>query len=82
MSGFDQITGQSAGEIPLFASDPTLKLSVQPYNRFWDVVSFATLLLLTQFLVCCIDQLNSRPIEVSQNLLTNFTAIGLNSISI
>ena len=51
MSGFDQITGQYSGEIPLSASDPTLKLFVWLCNRFLDVVSFATLLLLTQLIV-------------------------------
>ncbi|MGO8755176.1 MAG: hypothetical protein ACLQHK_08095, partial [Gallionellaceae bacterium] len=40
------------------ASVPTLKLFDFQYNKFGFSVSSATLLLLTQILVCCIDRLN------------------------
>src|SRR3984893_5132237 len=59
MSGFDQTTGRSAEGTPLSASAPTSRLSDFPCNRSSVFASSATLLLLTQSLVCCIDQLNS-----------------------
>src|ERR1700737_948981 len=59
MSGFDQTTGRSAEGTPLSASAPTSRLSGFPCNRSSVFASSATLLLLTQSLVCCIDQLNS-----------------------
>ncbi|MGC2456805.1 MAG: DUF72 domain-containing protein, partial [Gallionellaceae bacterium] len=42
------------------ASVPTLKLFDFQYNKFGFSVSSATLLLLTQILVCCIDRLNPQ----------------------
>src|SRR3984893_8885584 len=60
LSGFDQTTGRSAEGTPLSASAPTSRLSDFPCNRSSVFASSATLLLLTQSLVCCIDQLNSR----------------------
>src|ERR1700732_5232099 len=59
MSGSDQTTGRSAEGTPLSASAPTSRLSDFPCNRSPVSASSATLLLLTQSLVCCIDQLNS-----------------------
>ena len=64
MSDPDQITALSDEGYRLFATVPTLKISGWLCNKFEAVVSWATLLLLTQFVVCCIDQLNSRPIMV------------------
>src|ERR1700730_16185377 len=58
MSGFDQTTGRSAEGTPLSASAPTSRLSDFPCNRSSVFASSATLLLLTQSLVCCIDPLN------------------------
>ncbi|MFZ2293882.1 MAG: hypothetical protein WAW46_02470, partial [Polaromonas sp.] len=48
----------SVGEIRLSSIAPTLKLSGFACNRSVVFASFATLLLLTQYLVCCIDRLN------------------------
>src|SRR5450756_2940440 len=61
MSGFDQTTVRSAGENHLSASGSTLELSGFPCNRSVVFASSATLLLLTQILVCCIDRLNPQP---------------------
>src|ERR1700731_2004254 len=58
MSGFDQTTGRSAEGTPLSASAPTSRLSDFPCNKSSVFASSATLLLLTQSLVCCIDPLN------------------------
>src|SRR5258705_7370144 len=58
MSGFDQTTGRSAEGTPLSASAPTSRLSDFPCNRSSVFASSATLLLLSQSLVCCIDPLN------------------------
>ena len=65
-SCFDQIAVLSAGESRLSASDPTSVLSGFLCNRSVVSVSFATLLLLTQFLVCCIHRLNPRSVPVTQ----------------
>jgi len=59
MSGFDQTAGQSAGENHLYASAPTSMLSGFRCSRSGVFASLATLLLLAQFLVCCIHRLNS-----------------------
>src|ERR1019366_5810191 len=59
--GFDQTTVRSAGENHLSASGPTLELFGFPCNRSVVFASSATLLLLTQILVCCIDRLNPQP---------------------
>src|SRR5712691_1366703 len=66
MSGFDQTTGRSAGEIHLSASVPTSALSGFPCNKFVVFASSATLLLLTQCLVCCIHRLNPQPVADSR----------------
>ncbi|MGA8865191.1 MAG: hypothetical protein WB444_15425, partial [Gallionella sp.] len=42
------------------ASDPTSTIFDFQYNKSGFFVSFATLLLLTQILVCCIDRLKSQ----------------------
>src|SRR5664279_5186652 len=57
-SGFDQTTARSVAGTRLSASDPTSALSGFPCNRSVVSASSATLLLLTQFLVCCIHRLN------------------------
>src|ERR1039457_3244161 len=57
-SGFDRTTGRSAEENRLSASVPTLTTFDFQYNKSGFSVSSATLLLLTQILVCCIDRLN------------------------
>src|SRR5664279_663103 len=54
-----QTTELSVGGIHPSSSAPTSVLSDFPSNRSLVFVSSATLLLLTQFLVCCIDRLNS-----------------------
>src|SRR5512133_3677423 len=56
-----QTTGRSVGGIHLSSIAPTSKLSEFVSNRFVVFVSSATLLLLAQFLVCCIDRFNPRP---------------------
>src|SRR5258705_9635025 len=58
MSGFDQTTGRSAEVTPLSANAPTSRLSGFPCNRSSVFASLATLLPLTQCLVCCIHRLN------------------------
>src|ERR1700732_942264 len=63
MSGFDQTTGRSAEGTPLSASAPTSRLSDFPCNRSSVFASSATLLLLTQSLVCCIDPLNPQTLS-------------------
>src|SRR4030042_4319895 len=60
MNGIDQTTGRSAVESRLSASAPTSELSGFQCNRFAVSVSSATLLLLTQILVCCIDRLKPQ----------------------
>jgi hypothetical protein len=60
MSGFDQTVGRSAGETHASASDPTSAPSGFPCNRSGVFASSATLLLLAQSLVCCIDRLNPQ----------------------
>ena len=61
---FDQTTELSVEGIHLSSNAPTSKLSESACNRTVVFASFLTLLLLTQFLVCCIDRLNSRAIPV------------------
>src|SRR5450759_5269920 len=61
-SGFDRTTGRSAEENRLSASVPTLTPFDFQYNKSGFSVSSATLLLLTQILVCCIDRLNPQHI--------------------
>src|SRR5438093_10124460 len=63
-SGFDQTARQSAAENRLSASAPTRAPSGFPCNRSVAVASSATLLLLTQFLVCCFHRLNPRRVAV------------------
>src|ERR1035437_5741125 len=63
-SGFDQITVRSGGANNLSASAPTSDLSAFPCNRSVVFASSATLLLLTQCLVCCIHRLNPHRIAV------------------
>src|SRR6185369_12471537 len=65
-SGFDQTTGRSAGDIHLSASVPTSALSGVPCNKSVVFASSATLLLLTQCLVCCIHRLNPQPIPAAR----------------
>jgi hypothetical protein len=60
MNGFDQTTVRSAGETRLYASVPSLMPFDFQYNKSGFSVSSATLLLLTQILVCCIDRLNPQ----------------------
>src|ERR1035437_155583 len=67
--GFDQTTGRSAGENHLSASVPTLELFGFPCNRSVVFASSATLLLLTQILVCCIDRLNPQPKAATRKLV-------------
>src|SRR5450631_1775110 len=59
-SGFDRTTGRSAEENRLSASVSTLTPFDFQYNKSGFSVSSATLLLLTQILVCCIDRLNPQ----------------------
>src|SRR5450759_3081486 len=59
-SDHGQIAELSVEGIHLSSSVPTLKLSGYACNKSWVFASSATLLLLTQFLVCCIDRLNPR----------------------
>lgn len=61
MSGFGQTTGQSAGGTHPSSSAPTSAPSGSPSTRSVVFASPATLLLLTQGLVCCIDRLNPPP---------------------
>src|ERR1039457_2981675 len=65
-SGFDRTTGRSAEENRLSASVPTLTPFDFQYNKSGFSVSSATLLLLTQILVCCIDRLNPQHIAVTR----------------
>src|SRR3970282_2389291 len=55
-----QTAGQSRVEIRPGASAPTSKPSGNPYRKSAIDTSFATLLLLTQNLLCCIDRLNPQ----------------------
>jgi len=63
-SSFDQTAGQSAGEnlavLPALPHEP----SGFPCSRSVAVASSATLLLLTQCLVCCVHRLNPSEIRV------------------
>src|SRR5450759_2819373 len=71
-SGFDRTTGRSAEENRLSASVPTLTPFDFQYNKSGFSVSSATLLLLTQILVCCIDRLNPhRQAAADTNLAEN-----------
>src|SRR5450759_2407155 len=56
-SGFDRTTVRFVEEIRLSASVPTSTPFDFQYNKSGFSVSSATLLLLTQILVCCIDRL-------------------------
>src|SRR5437899_8736526 len=58
---FGQTPEQSVGGIRLSSNVPTSLPSEFQSNKSWVFASSATLLLLTQRLVCCIDRLNSRP---------------------
>lgn len=62
-SGSDQTVGRSFAGIRPHASVPTSAPSASHYGKFGVAVSFATLPLLRQPLVCCIAPLNppSRP---------------------
>src|SRR5665213_2204641 len=57
----DRTVELSAGGTHLSSSAPTLQPSGFPCSRSLACASFATLLLLTQFLACCIDRLNPPP---------------------
>src|SRR4051812_15003519 len=59
----DQTTGQSGEATHLGASAPTSTPSGSPYSRSVVFASSATLPLLTQRLLCCIDRLNPQPKE-------------------
>src|SRR4051812_38709712 len=59
----DQTTGQSGEATHLGASAPTSTPSGSPYSRSVVFASSATLPLLTQRLLCCIDRLNLHPIS-------------------
>src|SRR5512141_707458 len=61
-SGFDQTAVRYAEGTHPSASAPTSKLSGFPCNRSGVFASSATLLLLTQFLVCCIHRLKPHRI--------------------
>src|SRR3982074_2398637 len=61
MSDFGRTTEQSVGGIRLSSSDPTSVPSEPQCNKSSVFASSATLLLLTQRLLCCIDQLKPRP---------------------
>src|SRR5664279_3810137 len=63
-NALDQTTGQSGGETHLRASAPTSRLSDYRYKNSAVFASFATLLLLKQNLVCCIDRLKPQSIAV------------------
>src|ERR1035437_111914 len=71
MSGFDQTTVRSAGANHPFASGPTLALSGFPCNRSSVFASFATLLLLTQPLVCSPHRLNPQASPVTRLTTAN-----------
>src|SRR3954468_24820569 len=58
----DQTTGQSGEATHLGASAPTSTPSGYPYSRSVVFASSATLPLLMQRLLCCIDRLNLQPI--------------------
>src|SRR5450756_944573 len=73
-SGFDRITGRSAEENRLSASVPTLTPFDFQYNKSGFSVSSATLLLLTQILVCCIDRLNPQALPDCGGLLKRVSA--------
>src|SRR3954465_12796530 len=60
----DQTTRQSGEATHPGASAPTSTPSGFPYSRSVVFSSFATLPLLTQRLLCCIDRLNLQPIGV------------------
>src|SRR5665647_3173020 len=64
-----QIAELSVEGILLSSIAPTLKLSGSACNKSVVFASFATLLLLTQFLVCCIDRLNPRHEAAIRNRL-------------
>lgn len=66
MSGFDQIAGRFVEGSHPYASVPTLAPSAYPCNRSGASASFATLLLLSQLIVCCIHRLNLQPIPAIQ----------------
>lgn len=66
MSGFYQTAEQSIEGIRPSSSVPTSKPSGYQSNKSEVFVSSATLLLLMQFLVCCVDRLNPRDIAVTQ----------------
>src|SRR5450756_61647 len=59
-SGFDRTTVRFVEEIRLSASVPTSTPFDFQYNKSGFSVSSATLLLLTQILVCCIDRLKPQ----------------------
>jgi hypothetical protein len=83
MSGFDQTVGQSAGENLLSASGPTSALSDFPCNKSVVFASSATLLLLMQFLVCCIHRLNPqmrRDVQEKARVRQNQTQIDRENI--
>lgn len=60
MSDFDQIAGRFFEVSRPCASVPTSAPSGYPCNRSGVSASFATLLLLTQLIVCCIHRLNPQ----------------------
>ena len=60
MSGSDQTIGRSVEESHPFASATTSELSGFQCNKSVFSVSYATLLLLMQILVCCIDRLKPQ----------------------
>src|SRR3954466_1959535 len=61
MNVLDQTTGQSGEATHPRASAPTSRPSGFPYSKFVVFASSATLPLLTQRLLCCIDGLNLQP---------------------
>jgi hypothetical protein len=67
LSDGDQITARSAGGSPLSSSSPTSRPSGFRCNRSEVFASSSTLLLLTQYLVCCIDRLNPQPFSAGRH---------------
>lgn len=76
ISSFNHVTVQSTGEDYFFTSNPKLKHSAQSCNKFDEFIRLPSTLLLTQFLVRCICQLNSPPQSSSQlSLEVMFSAL-------
>src|SRR5450759_1740664 len=79
-SGFDRTTVRFVEEIRLSASVPTSTPFDFQYNKSGFSVSSATLLLLTQILVCCIDRLKPQHFAVIVSRLTSTADLELSLI--